>query len=69
LDFKIGNNELLEIFKGYNAVSAVVIKKNGRSAGYGFVELDSVEVANKAISELDGQAAQGRNISVKMANK
>lgn len=50
-------------------VSAVVIKDrdSGQSKGFGFVEMENKEDAQKAISEFDGQDFMGRKIVVNEA--
>ena len=50
-------------------VSAVVIKDrfSGQSKGFGFVEMDSDESANQAISLFDGKELDGRTIKVNEA--
>jgi len=49
--------------------SATVIKEreSGRSKGFGFVELDSQEAMDKAISMFNGKDMQGRALSVNVA--
>lgn len=50
-------------------VSAIVIKDkfSGQSKGFGFVEMDSDESANQAISLFDGKELDGRTIKVNEA--
>ena len=50
-------------------VSAVVIKDrfSGQSKGFGFVEMDSDESANQAISLFDGKELDGRTVKVNEA--
>ena len=52
-----------------NVISANVVKDRytGKSRGFGFVEMSNDEEADKAIAELNGQALDGRNISVNEA--
>ena len=52
-----------------NVMSANVVKDRytGKSRGFGFVEMSNDEEADKAIAELNGQALDGRNISVNEA--
>lgn len=52
-----------------NVVSASIIfdKMSGRSKGFGFVELEDDEQAQKAITELNGKDFEGRNIVVSVA--
>ena len=50
-------------------LSANVVKDRytGKSRGFGFVEMSNDAEADKAIAELNGQALDGRNISVNEA--
>ena len=66
LSFKIRDDHLLDIFTAVgNVVSAkVIIDRDGRSRGYGFVEMSSEEEAQKAISILNGSSHFGREIVV-----
>jgi RNA recognition motif-containing protein len=51
----------------YGSVSSVKIitdKFTGRSKGFGFVEMESDEEAEKAITELNGATVEGRTIVV-----
>ncbi len=61
---------LEEAFKPYGPVAsaAVVADQNThRSKGFGFVEFESGEAAQKAMAELNGREIEGRNISVREA--
>ena len=42
-------------------------RATGRSKGFGFVEMNSDEDAQKAISELDGKEIDGRKVRVSEA--
>ncbi|OGH18596.1 MAG: RNA-binding protein [Candidatus Levybacteria bacterium RIFCSPHIGHO2_01_FULL_40_15b] len=55
--------------KAGTVTSANVVKDRytGKSRGFGFVEMSSDEEADKAVAELNGQALDGRNISVNEA--
>ena len=58
------------MFAQYGAVdSAQVItdRESGRSKGFGFVEMSSEEEANAAISGLNEQEHEGRNLTVNEA--
>jgi len=63
--------ELRDLFgrSGANVTSARVITDpdTGRSKGYGFVEMATLEQAQKAIEELHNLAMGGRNIVVNEA--
>ena len=52
-----------------NVVSANVVKDKytGKSRGFGFVEMSTDEEAEKAMTELNGQALDERNISISEA--
>ena len=67
LPFSIDEADLRESFEVYGAVSTVKIitdKFTGRSKGFGFVEMDNEEEAQKAITELNGATVEGRTIVV-----
>lgn len=42
----------------------IIDRESGRSKGFGFVEMSSDEEAQKAVSALDGQDLDGRNLKV-----
>ena len=70
LSFKVTSSELEQLFAQYGAVdSAQVItdRESGRSKGFGFVEMSSEEEANAAISGLNEQEHEGRNLTVNEA--
>ena len=66
LSFKIKDNELTEIFSSVgNVVSAkVIVDRDGRSKGYGFVEMATRDEADAAITKLHGSNQFGRDIVV-----
>jgi RNA recognition motif-containing protein len=69
LNFRVGDNELHELFAAYGEVlSAKVIKDKftGRSKGFGFVEM-SDEEAETAIKELNQAEYDGKVINVNEA--
>ena len=58
------------LFEEYGEVSSVSIitnKYNGKSKGFGFVEMPNDEEAEAAISALDGNEFDGRNLKVNKA--
>lgn len=70
LPWAVEADELQTLFEPYGSVlNAFVVKdrETGRSKGFGFVELESNEAAEKAKSELDGSEMRGRNIRVNEA--
>jgi len=70
LPYSVTDDQLKDIFsKAGSVVSARVItdKFSGRSKGFGFVEMETEEEAQKAISTLEGFSVDGRNIRVSEA--
>ncbi len=70
LDFKVEENDLQEVFEEYGSVNSTKIitdKFTGRSKGFGFVEMDDDDSANKAISELNGSQLENRDMVVNEA--
>ena len=69
LPFAFDDNELKEMFSEYNPEEVTLIKDkfSGRSKGFGFVTISDDEVAQKAISELNGKDIQGRELRVSEA--
>ena len=70
LDFRVEENDLQEVFEEYGSVSSTKIitdKLTGRSKGFGFVEMDDNESANKAINELNGSQLENRDMVVNEA--
>ena len=67
LPYVVVEEDLREIFEEYGEVASVKIisdKLTGRSKGFGFVEMDNDQEANKAIEELNNAELSGRNIRV-----
>lgn len=71
LDFNITEDELKSHFeqKGIETKSVTLIKDKytDRAKGFGFVEVESEEVLQKAIEALDGQELKGRKLTVSKA--
>jgi RNA recognition motif-containing protein len=70
LPYSVTEGQLEEIFSKHGSVlSAHVIsdKYNGRSRGFGFVEMASSEEAKKAIEALNGTDLEGRTLIVNEA--
>ena len=70
LPFEMTEDDLQELFAAHGAVvSAKVItdRETGRARGFGFVEMEQDEDAQKAIQSLDGQEFKGRNLKVNVA--
>jgi RNA recognition motif-containing protein len=70
LDFKVNEQDLENLFSEYGSVGSAKIitdKFNGRSKGFGFVEMENQDDAKKAIKELDGTSFKNRNLVVNEA--
>jgi RNA recognition motif-containing protein len=72
LPFTISSPELEELFAPFGTVSRAQVitdRDTGRSRGFGFVEMDSDEEAQKAIDSLDGSDFGGRQLKVNVARE
>jgi RNA recognition motif-containing protein len=70
LSFSLGENELKQLFEQKGGVESVTVMRDlgtGRSRGFAFVEMSTDEEAQKAITELNGFAVEGRNLTVNEA--
>lgn len=70
LPFALNNDQLKDTFKPHgNVISAKVVtdKDNGRSRGFGFVEMENENEANSAIKALNGADVKGRKLIVAAA--
>lgn len=70
LPYSTSNQELTDMFAAIGKVlSATVItdKFSGQSKGFGFVEMENDDEAEKAIKDLNGTPMGGRNIIVSEA--
>jgi RNA recognition motif-containing protein len=70
LDYKVQDEDLIEIFKEYGEVlSAKIItdRHSGRNKGFGFVEMSNDVEAKRSIEELNQGLYFGRKIIVNEA--
>ena len=70
LDYKVNEGDLERLFSEYGTVSSAKIitdKYNGRSKGFGFVEMENRDEATKAIKGLNGTSLKSRDITVNEA--
>lgn len=68
--YEVTDEELKDLFsQAGNVVSASVIRyqDSGRSKGFGFVEMETEEAAQKAIETFNGQDNKGRKLVVSEA--
>ncbi len=71
LPYSITEDQLKEVFTPYGTVVSVRIvtdKFSGKSKGFGFVEMDTAEEAEKAIASLHGSEVGGRTLVVNIAH-
>ena len=72
LPYRTDEQELTGLFEQFGTVnSATVItdRETGRSKGFGFVEMDSTEDAQRAIQQLNGSLLGQRTITVNEARE
>jgi RNA recognition motif-containing protein len=70
LSFSTSSERLREVFSAAGTVeSATVVtdRATGRSRGFGFVEMQTPEEAQEAVTRLNGQDVDGRQIKVEIA--
>lgn len=70
LPYSTTTDELTGMFSQFGKVSSSVIitdKFTGQSKGFGFIEMENDEEAQKAIGELNGYEMNGRKIGVSVA--
>jgi RNA recognition motif-containing protein len=70
LAYGVSSSDLQQMFEAHGTVqSAQVImdRDTGRSKGFGFVEMDTEEGAQAAITALNGQQVDGRTLTVNEA--
>src|ERR1041385_7393343 len=72
LAWAVTSDDLVEMFSQYGKVtSAQVItdRETGRSRGFGFVEMENDEEAQKAIEALNGATHENRQLTVNVAKE
>lgn len=70
LSYNTKEEALQSLFASVGTVTSVKIvmdRMTGRSKGFGFVEMDTAENAEEAISRLDGQELDGRSLRISLA--
>jgi RNA recognition motif-containing protein len=67
LDFQTTDQALADAFVDCGKVkSGVIITRGRRSLGYGFVEFESAEAADKAVTTKNGTELSNRQIKVEL---
>jgi RNA recognition motif-containing protein len=70
LAFSLTEDALRDTFSAVGGVASVKLvtdRETGRARGFGFVEMDSDDLATQAIEQLNGKDVGGREISVSVA--
>lgn len=70
LAFSETEDSINQLFSQHGSVAScqlITDRDTGRSKGFGFVEMSTVEEAQKAISSLDGLEVNGRQMKVNEA--
>jgi len=70
LSFEVTEDDLRAAFVAYGPVSSATVatdRSDGRSRGFGFIEMSSQPQAMAAIQGLDGTDLKGRRINVSRA--
>ncbi len=70
LSFNVEESSLTTVFEQFGGVASCKIitdRDTGRSKGFAFVEMQTAEEAQTAISNLDGREYEGRNMRVNEA--
>ncbi|XP_062165223.1 glycine-rich RNA-binding protein 2, mitochondrial-like [Alnus glutinosa] len=71
LSYSTDDQSLKDAFAGFGEVveaRVIIDRETGRSRGFGFINYSSDESATSALSAMDGQELNGRNIRVSYAN-
>lgn len=70
LPYNTQEDDLQELFSRFGPIASVAIIKDpydGRSRGFGFVEMEQKEDGEKAVEELNGQEFMGRALKINEA--
>lgn len=72
LSYSTGEAQLREAFEPFGTLrsaSIITDRVTGRPRGFGFVEFESADEAQRAIEQLDGSLLDGRSINVNVARE
>ncbi len=70
LPYSVTDSSLKDNFAAFGSVSSAKVmmdRETGRPKGFGFVEMASAEMAQAAITALNGMSVDGRSIVVNLA--
>lgn len=72
LDFQVKDEDLKQFFMSFGeVVSAKVVRdrETGRSRGFGFVEMQTEEAGNNAMTALNNKEINGRAVVISLAKQ
>ncbi|GBF51664.1 RNA-binding protein [Leptospira ryugenii] len=70
LSYDMTEGKLSELFSAHGAVTSAKIitdQYSGRSKGFGFIEMEDGQAADKAIKDLNGKNVMNREMKVNIA--
>lgn len=70
LEYSTTDTQLTELFSTFGTVlsaKVIVDRMTGMGKGFGFVEMETEEIATAAMAKLDGSSFAGRSLVVKEA--
>ena len=71
LDYDVTEDDIRDLLESKEVkvtdIKVIKDKYTGRSKGFGFVEVESDEILQKAIEALDGQSIKGRPVKANKA--
>ncbi|MDE3236808.1 MAG: RNA-binding protein [Bacteroidota bacterium] len=72
LSYQTTEDDLRNLFSQFgnvNSAKVITDRESGRSRGFGFVEMDAVEEARSAMSNLNEKEVYGRTMNVSQAKE
>jgi RNA recognition motif-containing protein len=72
LSYSTGEAELRQAFESFGSLRSVSIitdRMTGQPRGFGFVEFENADDAQRAIESLDGREVDGRTLNVNVARE
>ena len=67
LPYSVGESELESAFGEYGTAVVIRDRESGRSRGFGFIEMETEEMAENAVKAMDGFEMDGRRLRVNEA--
>jgi cold-inducible RNA-binding protein len=70
ISFNTTQNDLQEAFGAHGTVTdstVITDRMTGKSKGFGFVTMSTVEEANRAVEAMNGKSLDGRSLTVNIA--